>query len=35
MGKLAEGGKAGAGEAEGIGSESASTSVKEGGTATR
>ena len=30
MGKSAEGGRAGAGEAEGIGNESAGTSAKEG-----
>ena len=35
MGKSAEGGRAGAGEAEGIGSESVGTSAKERGTATR
>ena len=35
MSKSAEGGRAGAREAEGIGSESAGTSAKEGGTATQ
>ena len=35
MDKSTEGGRAGAGEAKGIGSESAGTSAKEGGTATR
>ena len=35
MGKSTEGGRAGVGEAEGIGGESAGTTAKEGGTATR
>ena len=35
MSKSAEGGRVGAGEAKGIGSESAGTSAKEGGTTTR
>ena len=35
IGKSAEGGRAGAGETEGIGGESAGTAAKEGGTTTR